>query len=176
MDNDNNDELDAPGRSVFGDDQSLDDEELPTVSIEEGSSVFGDDASDASSSVFADGDDAEGQLSLGDESDSNSVFASGSSASLDDDPWDSATPDVVEVSGDSEVLIETGAAGAGEVLVESELPDGEDADVDVPDVDVPDVDVPDVGDVDVPDAPGDEALTAVTLDDWSTPDLSLIHI
>ena len=149
MENDNefDEESDVPGRSVFGDDAPLGDDESPTVSIDEGTSVFGDDVADGGASVFADADSDDGQLSLTGDEPGNSVFASDGTASLDDDPWAAASDvDQVEIPSQSEVIL--GSAGASSLSAP-----------DVPD----EIELQD----EVVDA---SAPREITLDAWSTPD------
>lgn len=105
-DNENDDWPDTSGRSVFGD--APNSEELPVVSMDNESSVFGDEPESEGASVFGDSDAGE-QLAwdssvddgdtaatsggangvFGDSADGgDSVFGDASSTSLDDDPWD----------------------------------------------------------------------------------------
>ena len=195
-DNENDDWPDTSGRSVFGD--APNSEELPVVSMDNESSVFGDEPESEGASVFGDSDAGE-QLAwdssaddgdtaatsggtnsvFGDSADDgDSVFGDASSTSLDDDPWD-----------DGGVAGAAGAAGLAsggfddddveitgdhdEVVIEREVTLDE---PDTPDVPEASESTESIDDDLVVESPVDDveidtqAPAAVTIDNWSTPD------
>ena len=161
-DNENDDWPDTSGRSVFGD--APNSEELPVVSMDNESSVFGDEPESEGASVFGDSDAGE-QLAwdssaddgdtaatsrgansvFGDSADDgDSVFGDASSTSLDDDPWaaDAGAAGVAAGAAGVAGLASGGfdnddveiTDGHDEVVIEREISLEEPATPDVPEV------------------------------------------
>lgn len=187
-DNDNDDWPSGSGRSVFGDDAPKS-EEVPVVSIDNESSVFGDEPESDGASVFGDSDDAE-QLSLGgdvdqgdsvfasDSGEGDSVFAADESASIDDDPWGEPEGSEQSMFGgsgfDSDDLGDTPGDtptdAADEVVVEREVIIDEEPEVVVGEEGDVEAEAQIETDIELEAPQVDEPPQAVTLDNWSTPD------